>query len=61
MFTRFKTEGVLNAKTGREYRDYILAPGGSRDGLDCVKDFLGREPSQDPFLEEIGAKPHSNL
>jgi len=56
MFTRFKEEGVLNPKTGKEYRDLILAPGGTRDAMDYLKEFLGRDPNPDAFLEEIGAK-----
>lgn len=56
MFTRFKKEGVLNAKIGREYRDYILAPGGTRDAMESIKQFLKRDPNPDAFLQEIGAK-----
>lgn len=56
MFTRFKKEGVLNPKAGRDYRNYILAPGGTRDAMDCIKQFLGRDPNEEAFLEEIGAK-----
>ena len=45
MFTRFKKEGLLNKETARAYRDAVLAPGGSRDAAQMVKDFLGREHS----------------
>ena len=27
--TRFKKDGILNSKTGQEYRRFILQPGGS--------------------------------
>lgn len=60
MYTRFKKEGVLNPQVGKEYREKILAAGGTRDAMDCLKDFLGREPNQEAFLEEIGKRqPHN--
>lgn len=31
MFNKCKKEGLLNPKVGKEYRDVILAPGGTRD------------------------------
>ena len=31
MFTRFKKEGILNPRTGRDYRTWILEKGGSRE------------------------------
>jgi thimet oligopeptidase len=55
MFTRFEKEGVLNKKTGADYKRFILETGGSRDELELVKSFLGRTPSNKAFLKEIGA------
>lgn len=54
MFLRFKKEGILNAKIGKEYRDYILAPGGTVDSMETLIKFLGREPNSTAFLEELG-------
>jgi thimet oligopeptidase len=54
MFGRFEAEGITNPTLGRSYRDKVLAPGGSRDGLDMLRDFLGREPNQDAFLRNLG-------
>ncbi|MBI5817045.1 MAG: Zn-dependent oligopeptidase [Candidatus Yonathbacteria bacterium] len=54
MFTRFKKEGILNARTGHDYRKWILEKGGSREEMDLVKGFLGRKPNNKAFLKEIG-------
>ncbi|MBI3288175.1 MAG: Zn-dependent oligopeptidase [Elusimicrobia bacterium] len=57
MFSRFKAEGVLNPVLGKRYRAEILEPGSSRDEMDSIKAFLGREPAEDAFLDSIGLKP----
>jgi thimet oligopeptidase len=54
MFTRFESAGVLDATTGLDYRRKILERGGSVDGDELVRDFLGREPNSDAFLRELG-------
>lgn len=51
--TRFK-KNVMDADAGMDYRMCILAPGGSKDGIDMLKDFIGRAPSQDAFLRSRG-------
>jgi thimet oligopeptidase len=56
MFTRFKKEGLMNPAIGKEYRDKVLAVGSSRDEMETVKDFLGRETNNQAFLEELGIK-----
>lgn len=57
MFTRFKTEGVLNPVTGREYRDIVLASGRTVEPMELLKRFLGRAPSEEAFLKQTGIKP----
>jgi len=57
--TVFKAD-PLNPASGKLYRDKILCPGGSREELDSLKDFLNREPNSNAFLEELfGTVPTS--
>ena len=53
-FSRFEEEGVLNEKTGRAFRDSILARGGSEEPMALFVAFRGREPSIDPLLRHLG-------
>mmetsp|Transcript_26931 Transcript_26931/g.83797 ORF Transcript_26931/g.83797 Transcript_26931/m.83797 type:complete len:654 (-) Transcript_26931:78-2039(-) len=52
--SRFGSEGVLSASAGLSYRREVLAKGGSRDALDSLRCFLGRDPIQEPFLRSKG-------
>ena len=54
MYSVFETNGIMDVNTGLRYRDIILANGGSRDELDMVIEFLGREPNQDAYFKSIG-------
>jgi thimet oligopeptidase len=54
MFQRFKQLGLLDPKAGAYYREKILAKGGSEDEMAMLKDYLGREPKLDAFLEHLG-------
>ncbi len=56
LFTRFKAEGLLNPKTGADYRSWILEKGSSVEPIDLIRGFLGREPNNKAFLEKIGVK-----
>lgn len=52
---KLSPQGYEDKVNGRKLRDVIYATGGSRDPNELVKEFLGREPSLDPFLAAIGA------
>jgi len=54
MFSVFDKNGIMDVNTGIKFRDIILANGGSRDELEMVVEFLGRQPNQDAFFKSIG-------
>ncbi len=54
MFSIFDKNGLMDKTTGLKYRDIILANGSSRDELEMVIEFLGRQPNQDAFFKSIG-------
>jgi len=49
LFSRFEEAGMLDRETATDYRNKILAAGGSKDAADLVEDFLGRPYSFEPF------------
>ncbi len=54
MFSVFEKEGIMNAETGKRYREIILGKGGTEDPYDLVVQFLGREPDNQAFLKSLG-------
>ena len=57
-FSAFEEAGLDDdaavRRTGRRFRDTVLALGGGRHPLDVFRDFRGREPSPDPLLRMHG-------
>ncbi|XP_020168559.1 probable thimet oligopeptidase [Aegilops tauschii subsp. strangulata] len=48
--TKFKDD-LLNQHAGLRFRNKVLAPGGSKGPLEIITDYLGREPSLQPFIQ----------
>ena len=56
MWRRFEEEGVTSPVVGMEYRREVLEVGGSRDAIETLRAFLGREPDNTAFLRKLGIK-----
>jgi len=57
MYAHFrKNGGCMNPVVGKKYRDSILSVGGSREEMESLVEFLGRQPNSDAFLEELNLK-----
>lgn len=54
MFSEFERLGVTSPEVGMRYRNEVLATGGSRDAIDHLRAFLGREPNSKAFLRRLG-------
>jgi len=46
--------GLLDSNVGKKYMECILCPGGSRDPMKMMRDFLGRNVSEKPYYAEYG-------
>ncbi|KAH9772777.1 putative thimet oligopeptidase [Citrus sinensis] len=44
-------DGLLNQRVGMQFRNNVLAPGGSKEPIEILSDFLGREPSIQAFVD----------
>ena len=54
MFYTVFAKDPMNPQAGRRYRHTVLEKGGSQDEMETLKQFLGREPSTEPFYKELG-------
>ncbi|HVS51253.1 MAG TPA: M3 family metallopeptidase [Opitutaceae bacterium] len=53
-FTRFKREGVFNARVGDEFVRHVLSRGNSADPAELYRAFMGREPDLNALLQRSG-------
>lgn len=56
MFSAFRKKGVMDAATGIRYRKAILEKAATKEEMEMLRDFLGREPNSDAFLQSLGIK-----
>lgn len=54
LFATIKKGGLLNPLIGTAYRLQVIGKGGSREPMELLRDFLGRDPRADAFFEDIG-------
>lgn len=53
LMSRFRAAGLRDKATANDYRNMILAPGGSASMNDLARNFLGRDWSVDAYREEL--------
>ncbi|MEO6005285.1 MAG: M3 family metallopeptidase [Opitutus sp.] len=56
-FTRFKAEGIFNARTGEDFVTHILSRGNSADPAELYQGFMGRGPDLNALLRRSGLTP----
>lgn len=60
MFDSIFKSDPMDPAAGMKYRQKILGPGGSRDEMDSLVDFLGRKPTLDAFARKLGISVDSS-
>ena len=53
LFGQFEARGLFDPGVAARYRDCILAPGGTKDAADLVRDFLGRDYDLQAFEDWV--------
>ncbi|XP_070028143.1 putative thimet oligopeptidase isoform X3 [Nicotiana tabacum] len=46
-------DDIFNLQAGLQFRNKVLAPGGGKDPIEMLSEFLGRDPSIQAFLDSI--------
>ncbi len=60
-FSRFESEGIFNAATGRDFLHKILEKGGSEEPEVLFKDFRGRDPDISALLQHRGLTENASM
>ncbi|KAI3516067.1 hypothetical protein L1887_14976 [Cichorium endivia] len=47
------SDNIFNQNTGMQFRNKVLAPGGSKEPIELLSDFLEREPAVQAFVDSI--------
>ncbi len=53
LFDSIKKVGLLNPEVGVRFKEIVLAPGGSKDPHALLVEFLGREPNDTAYLNNL--------
>lgn len=56
VYAKFKSEGIFNRKTAGRFRSEMLSKGGTQHPSVLFRNFMGRDPKQDAFMERSGFK-----
>lgn len=54
MFYSIFKDDPLNSSAGRRYRHTMIGKGASKDEMETLVEFPGREPSTEAFYKELG-------
>ena len=54
MEQRFEELGMLDPEAGAYYRKHVLGRGGTVDASQMLRDYLGREPRMEPYIQSLG-------
>lgn len=54
LFYEIKKHGLLNPEIGKKYAQEVIGQGGSVDPNQLLETFLGRKPTQQAFLKDLG-------
>jgi len=52
VFQKMKKDGILKPKTGQYYLEKVLEPGAKKPGMAIFKDYMGRNPDVQAFIQK---------
>lgn len=53
IWEKFEEDGITNPQTGQLWREKILSQGDSKEPMELFKDYRGREPSLEPYINRL--------